>query len=106
MILGIEAKNPISDTLDHILILDLVQLGPALDGLLADVSGDFGDGVLTLYVVGSLVVFRFLSSSFRFNVHLIVLSVWGQTCQGVDRKIKFVQQAIDRFESNTYYSGA
>lgn len=30
---------------------------PALDGLLADVSGDSRDGVLTLYVVGSLVVF-------------------------------------------------
>jgi hypothetical protein len=57
MILGIEAQHTISDTLDYILILDLVQLGPALDGLLADVSGDFGDGVLTLYVVGSLVVF-------------------------------------------------
>jgi hypothetical protein len=48
---------------------------------------------------------RFLSSSFRFNVRLIVLSVLGKTCQGVDRKIKFVQQARDRFESNTYYSG-
>jgi hypothetical protein len=48
---------------------------------------------------------RFLSSSFRFNVRLIVRSVLGKTCQGVDRKIKFVQQAMDRFESNTYYSG-
>jgi hypothetical protein len=57
VILGIEAQHSISDTLDHILILDLVQLGPALDGLLADVSGDSRDGVLTLYVVGSLVVF-------------------------------------------------
>jgi hypothetical protein len=56
MILGIEAQHSIPYALDHILILDLVQLGPALDGLLA-VSGDFGDGFLTLYVVGSLVVF-------------------------------------------------